>query len=378
MKTIAFVPARANSKSIKNKNIKLFCGKPLIYWVIKELDSSNVDKVVLATDSNLIKEIANSFEFSKLEVYDRSRENAEDCSSTESVMLEYIINSKINKKFTFLLAQATSPFTKSFHFNQALDLYKKYDSVLSCTIEKKFIWNKEGTSLNYDYMNRPRRQDFEGNLIENGAMYISGIEKILESKNRISGNIGVYVMPHYTALELDEPSDWIIGEQIMSENYDKDVPNIKKIKVIFSDVDGVLTDGGMYYSEKGDEIKKFSAYDGMAFQILKEKGFKVGIITSEEMKLNKRRASKLKLDYDFHGAKDKLKIIKKFCQENSYDFSEIAYIGDDINCLDLLSKVGVAACPSNAVNQIKLVPGIIQIDKKGGDGAFREFSKLFI
>ena len=104
MKTIAFVPARANSKSIKNKNIKLFCGKPLIYWVLKELDSSNVDKVVLATDSNLIKEIANSFEFSKLEVFDRSRENAEDSSTTESVMLEYIINSKINKKFTFLLA----------------------------------------------------------------------------------------------------------------------------------------------------------------------------------------------------------------------------------------------------------------------------------
>ena len=227
-------------------------------------------------------------------------------------------------------------------------------------------------------MNRPRRQDFEGNLIENGAMYISGVGKVLESKNRISGNIGVYVMPHYTALELDEPSDWIIGEQIMSENYDKDVPNIKKIKVIFSDVDGVLTDGGMYYSEKGDEIKKFSAYDGMAFQILKEKGFKVGIITSEEMKLNKRRASKLKLDYDFHGAKDKLKIMKKFCLENSYNFSEIAYIGDDINCLDLLSKVGVAACPSNSVNQIKSVPGIIQVDKKGGDGAFREFSKLFI
>ncbi len=96
------------------------------------------------------------------------------------------------------------------------------------------------------------------------------------------------------------------------------------------------------------------------------------------MKLNKRRVSKLKLDYDFHGAKDKLKIIKKFCLENSYDFSEIAYIGDDINCLDLLSNVGVAACPSNAVNQIKSVPGIIQVDKKGGDGAFREFSKLFI
>ena len=104
------------------------------------------------------------------------------------------------------MAQATSPFTKSFHFNQALELHKKYDSVLRCSIVKKFIWNKEGTSLNYDYMNRPRRQDFEGNLIENGAMYISGIEKILESKNRISGNIGVYVMPHYTCLLYTSPS----------------------------------------------------------------------------------------------------------------------------------------------------------------------------
>ena len=134
----------------------------------------------------------------------------------------------------------------------------------------------------------------------------------------------------------------------------------------------------MYYNEKGDEIKKFSAYDGMAFQLLKERGYKVGIITSENMKLNKRRANKLELDYDFHGIKNKLSFMHKFCIKNSLNFDEIAYIGDDINCHNLLCKVGVAGCPKNAINKIKSIPGIFHIRKKGGEGAFREFSNLFL
>ena len=150
------------------------------------------------------------------------------------------------------------------------------------------------------------------------------------------------------------------------------------IKIFLSDVDGVLTDGGMYYTESGDEFKKFNCYDGMGMKLLQEKGYKVGIITSEDKQINRNRARKLKLDFDFHGIKDKLKFVQEFCVNENFKLSEIAYIGDDINCLELLSKVGVAACPSNAVNQIKSVPGIIQVDKKGGDGAFREFSKLFI
>tara|TARA_B100000945_G_C20056419_1_gene445989 strand:+ start:148 stop:606 length:459 start_codon:yes stop_codon:yes gene_type:complete len=150
------------------------------------------------------------------------------------------------------------------------------------------------------------------------------------------------------------------------------------IKVFFSDVDGVLTDGGMYYSESGSEFKKFCCYDGMGMKLLQERGYKVGIITSEDREINRNRAKKLNLDFDFHGIKNKLDFIKNFCVNENIKLSEIAYIGDDINCFDLLSNVGVCACPQNAVSVIKSIPNIIQLKKCGGEGAFREFAELYL
>src|SRR5690606_27035590 len=116
--------------------------------------------------------------------------------------------------------------------------------------------------------------------MENGAFYVSKIRDILSSKNRLSGKIGIYEMPEYTAFEIDEPDDWNIIEQLFYKySADRIVSVAKKpIKVFLSDVDGVLTDAGMYYSEHGDELKKFNTHDGMAFQLLREAGIKTGII----------------------------------------------------------------------------------------------------
>lgn len=150
------------------------------------------------------------------------------------------------------------------------------------------------------------------------------------------------------------------------------------IKVFLSDVDGVLTDGGMYYTESGDEFKKFNCYDGMGMKLLQQRGYKVGILTSEDRKINRNRANKLNLDYQFHGIKNKLDFIIEFCYKEKIDLSEIAYIGDDINCFDLLSKVGIAACPKNAIQKIKSIPNIIQLNCEGGNGAFREFAELYL
>ena len=150
------------------------------------------------------------------------------------------------------------------------------------------------------------------------------------------------------------------------------------IKVFLSDVDGVLTDGGMYYTESGDEFKKFNCYDGMGMKLLQQSGYKVGILTSEDRKINRNRANKLNLDYQFHGIKNKLDFIVEFCDKENIDLSEIAYIGDDINCFDLLSKVGIAACPKNAIQKIKSIPNIIQLNSEGGYGAFREFAELYL
>lgn len=375
MSVIAFVPARAGSKGIKNKNIKLFNSKPLIFWVLKALQDCNlVDGIYLATDGDDIARIADGFGFDKLKVFRRSPENASDSASTESVMFEFFEKEKPLEEDIFLLVQATSPFTQNTDFESAIKQFKqeKADSLLSVARQKRFFWNSDGTPLNYDYKNRSRRQDFEGILIENGAFYISKIKNILQSNNRLNGKISLYEMPEYTSLELDEDEDWLMGEIVM-QKFKKSELNVdpSQIKLFLSDVDGVLTDAGMYYSEKGDELKKFSTYDGMAFRLLKEKGIKVGIITSEDCELNRRRAEKLKLDYHFHGVKNKLEVLEGLVKELGISFSQLAYIGDDINDLEVLREVGIAACPANARAEVKSIPGIVELETKGGKGAVR-------
>ena len=134
MSIIAFIPARKGSKSIPEKNIKSFCGKPLVYWNLQSLQNSNIDEIIVATDSDEIKEVVKSFRFSKVKIYDRKDENAEDTSSTESVMLEYISYSNLSDSAIFMLVQATSPFTQTKHFNEGLNLFLKHDSVLSLSL----------------------------------------------------------------------------------------------------------------------------------------------------------------------------------------------------------------------------------------------------
>ena len=194
-KNIAFVPVRGGSKSIPGKNIKSFCGRPLVYWVLNELNQSrSIHEIVLATDSAEIKKVVEGFNLSKVVLYDREQQNADDFASTESVMLEYInYQQNVNDEDTFILVQATSPFTQSLDFESALNEMKssQSESLLSCARIKRFFWNKDGTPINYDYYNRPRRQDFEGELVENGAFYINKVGNIKKYQNRLSGKICV-------------------------------------------------------------------------------------------------------------------------------------------------------------------------------------------
>lgn len=148
-----------------------------------------------------------------------------------------------------------------------------------------------------------------------------------------------------------------------------------KIKLFLSDVDGVMTDAGMYYTESGDEFKKFNTHDGMGFQLLREAGIKTGIITTEDTKIVERRATKLKVDYLYQGKGfgSKLQAALEICTKENISLQEVAYIGDDINCIELLNAVGIAACPANAVEKVKKINNIIQLNIKGGDGAVRAF-----
>ena len=384
-KVIAFIPVRGGSKSIPLKNIKPLCGRPLVCWNIEALEAcSQVDEIIVATDSDEIWNTVESRNYKKTKLYRRSAENACDTASTESVMLEYIKYANLPQDDIFMLVQATSPLTESIHFYEALQKYATgvFDSMLTCVHNYRFYWNEDGSSVNYDYMNRPRRQNFRGILMENGAFYINTIKNILSNGNRLGGKIGIYEMPEYTATEIDEPDDWMVLEKLMRKyKHELQKPKEKSsIKLFVSDIDGTLTDGGMYYSENGDELKKFNTRDGMGFGLLRKVGIKTAIVTSEDRNLNRRRAEKMNVDYLAQGKRDggKIEAVKDIIQGLGISMNEVAYIGDDVNCIDLLTAVGCAACPADACAKVKDIPGIIVLTHNGGDGCVREFCELII
>lgn len=381
MKIVAFIPVRGGSKSIPLKNIKSFCGKPLVYWTIKAaVETCEIDHVIVATDSLEIEKTVLQFDFPKVEIYRRNAENAQDSSSTESVILEYLNQASLLPDDLFILIQATSPLLQAADLVKGLTLLKHADSVLSAVRTKRFYWSNDGRSLNYDYRKRPRRQEFEGVFMENGAFYINKVANVQRDKNRLSGRIAICEMPKYTSFEVDELEDWFIMEQLMNRNILPFLPRTPKVKLVLTDVDGVLTDGGMYYTEKGDEIKKFNTRDGMAFRLLHDANIKTGIITTENTVIVKNRAKKVGADFLKQGkfGEGKLEIAQTICNKLGISLEEAAYIGDDINCKFLLEKVGFAACPADANSEIKQIPGIRVLTRKGGKGVFREFAEIIL
>lgn len=148
-------------------------------------------------------------------------------------------------------------------------------------------------------------------------------------------------------------------------------------KLILTDIDGVWTDGGMYYDQTGNEWKKFHTYDSAGILFAHQRGIKVGIITGETTEIVARRAAKLKVDFLFQGVKDKLTVAKELCSKHGITLQEIAYIGDDINDVELLSNVGIAGVPSSAPAYIRRLANV-PLEKKGGEGVFREFVEFIL
>ena len=152
----------------------------------------------------------------------------------------------------------------------------------------------------------------------------------------------------------------------------------KNIRFLVVDIDGVLTDGGMYYTESGDEFKKFNTKDGMAIKNLTAKGFPVGIISSGiNRNLIQRRAELLKIENVYVGSGSKLEILKTWCADLNIKLNEVAYIGDDINDIEVIQNVGFSACPADAVQQVQQIVHT-HLKRRGGDGCVREFVDTFL
>jgi 3-deoxy-D-manno-octulosonate 8-phosphate phosphatase (KDO 8-P phosphatase) len=151
-----------------------------------------------------------------------------------------------------------------------------------------------------------------------------------------------------------------------------------RIKLLLTDVDGVLTDSGVYYSERGEELKKFSIRDGMGVERLrKSAGIETGIITGETSGSVAKRAEKLQITELHLGIKDKAGRLKEILERKQLMAAEVAFIGDDVNDLEIMKLVGLTACPADAMESV-LAQVNYTCKNKGGDGAFREFAEWLI
>lgn len=406
---VAFIPVRGGSKSIPLKNIKLLNGKPLVYWTVAAAcDCDYIDRVYVATDSDEIKKAVSVFaredkeRFKKVYVIGRSDESASDTASTESAMLEF---AKTHEFDSIVLIQATSPMLTGADLDNGFTVYEgnDTDSVLSVVPQKRFMWqiDDEGIAApsNYDVYNRPRRQEFEEYYVENGAFYITSRKLLLESNNRVSGKIRVALMSEESYYEIDEPEDFAVVEALMLKREERekmeeagaDVDNSAsdksdnenessaqcKYKLFLTDCDGCLTDGGMYYSEHGDELKKFNTKDGVAFRLLREAGVLTGVITGEDRELNKRRCEKLKIDVLASGCRDKKSCINRLCDEYNITPEEVVFIGDDLLDIEAIKMVGLGCCPADASEKAKSVAKYIT-KANGGEGVIREVVEMIL
>ena len=147
--------------------------------------------------------------------------------------------------------------------------------------------------------------------------------------------------------------------------------NFKQIKYLVVDVDGTLTDSGIYYDDSGHEFKKFSTKDAAGFFAAKEAGIKTIILTGRESEATLRRMTEMKVDYIFQNVKNKYAFLKAFMLENNISKEEIGYIGDDVNDLPPMRLAGYIACPLDSCNEIIEIADYVS-SIKGGAGAFRE------
>jgi len=152
---------------------------------------------------------------------------------------------------------------------------------------------------------------------------------------------------------------------------------LRQIRLFATDVDGVLTDAGMYYSESGDEWKKFNTRDGMGIKLLQRAGIITAIVTQERTKLVARRAEKLMMPEVHQGVMDKLSLVREMAARHGLSLEQVAYIGDDINDVETLKAVGFSATPADGMSQVAAVVDYI-CSKKGGEGAVREIIEMIL
>lgn len=377
MRWVALMPLRGGSKSIPRKNLRRIAGRPLFAWSLEAAVASRCfDTVFVATDCEEIGAAVRSLFGAAVQVIERSPETATDTASSESVMLELQEREAFD---VIALVQATSPLTRAEDFRAARKRFldERCDSLLTAVELRRFVWTRDGRPLNYEPARRPRRQDIEGLMLENGAFYLTRAEILREHRSRLGGRIGIQPMDPETAVEVDEPHDWETVARLLARRHARRCFEGRVVRGFVTDVDGTLTDGGMYYDAGGERLKKFQTRDAQGLALLRARGVRVAVVSAERSPAVAARMAKLDIAAYFDGVGDKLAMLERLAARWGARLDDIVYVGDDVNDLEALAAAGCACCPADAVPAVLACADYV-CARPGGAGAVREVCDLLL
>ncbi|XP_042528802.1 N-acylneuraminate cytidylyltransferase [Dipodomys spectabilis] len=373
----ALVLARGGSKGIPLKNIRRLAGVPLIGWVLRAaLDSGVFQSVWVSTDHDEIEIIAKQF---GAQVHRRSSETSKDSSTSLDAIVEFL---KYHNEVDIVgNIQATSPCLHPSDLQKVADMLREegYDSVFSVVRRHQFRWSeiqkgvREVTEpLNLNPAKRPRRQDWSGELYENGSFYFAK-RHLIETGYLQGGKMAYYEMRAEHSVDIDVDIDWPIAEQRVLRYGYFGKEKLKEIKLLVCNIDGCLTNGHVYVSGDHKEIISYDVKDAIGISLLKKSGVEVRFIS--ERTCSKQTLASLKLDCKMEiSVADKLAVVDEWRKEMGLCWKQVAYLGNEVSDEECLNRAGLSGVPADACTSAQKAGGYI-CRSSGGRGAIREFAE---
>ncbi|XP_010867452.4 N-acylneuraminate cytidylyltransferase A isoform X2 [Esox lucius] len=376
----ALILARGGSKGIRLKNIKMLAGVPLIGWVLRAaLDSKQFNSVWVSTDHDEIEKVATTW---GAQVHRRSPEVSKDSTCSLDAIQEFAKNHK--EVDVVCNIQATSPCLHPSHLKEALELITKqgFESVFSVVRRHHFRWQEVNIGgfevtkpLNLDPRKRPRRQDWAGELCENGSFYFT-TRRLIEEGQIQGGKCAYYEMLPEYSVDIDVDIDWPVAEQRVLRFGYFGQDKLEVVRLLLCKISGCLTDGCFPISASGPEMVTVNEKDINGIRMLKQEEVDVILISSNEDLLPKGLAEKLsnmtdcqviKLEKDIQGE------VKAIMDSRKLDWKEVAYMGNDVQDVECLNLAGLSAVPTDAP-VVALNAAKYSCHSAAGKGAVREFA----
>lgn len=372
------IPARGGSKGLPGKNIRPFCGKPLIAWTIEAAQKAQtVQRVVVSTDDPQIAAVSARF---GAEVVWRPGELAHDTAPSEEALLHALQCLGLQEGVLVFL-QCTAPLTLPEDIDATVSLLKDADSAFTATPWHRFLWTRSPRGLEpvgHSMTHRPMRQERQEQYLEVGAVYALRVERFLQARHRFAGRVALHPLPAERSLEIDDETDFLLAETLMRRRLQAHRARLlpRPVQAVVVDFDGVLTDNRVAVEEDGREAVVCHRGDGWAFRRLREAGLGLLVLTQEGNPAVARRCQKLDLPYRV-APDDKLASLREWLAERGYDAARTVYVGNDVPDVPCMTYVGCGVAPSDAHPAARRA-ALIVLETPGGHGCLRELADMLL